>query len=311
MGADLASDNIMKDMAGMNEDSEVTPEEVEEGFIFMAGVSMGLIVFVSLLGCCSGHLRNKICLGIYGFFALVIMIVLFVYGGIMMGVATLGDGYCTKDRAAMSEGEREWLKETDKNVEKIDQEVGEVINSKMCTYLCPCYMGETGEIIEVYEDAFDEEDLNEYGRSWYGFYDQFEDEEYEELVWSIDPENSFLSIEECMEWLQEINEAYGGDYDVEDDVPLTEKEREMVAYFEEKYECAGLCDPPIFYFSKSIEDGPPKSGCFESMWDDIAAILNGLGTGPFVSAIMIFLSFFCMYPICCYNRDLHLGVEQI
>ena len=69
----------------------------------MVGVAACLIIFVAILGCCSGQLRSKCCLGIYGFFALVIMVLMFVYGGITMGIATIGDGYCTKDRSGMSE----------------------------------------------------------------------------------------------------------------------------------------------------------------------------------------------------------------
>jgi len=62
-------------------------------------VATVLILFVSLIGCCAGHLRNKICLGVYGFFALIIMIVMFFYGATVLGFAGLGDGYCTADRS--------------------------------------------------------------------------------------------------------------------------------------------------------------------------------------------------------------------
>ena len=105
MGMGFASDNIMTDLADLNEDSEVTSDEIAQGFQFMVGVAFALITLVAILGCCSGHLRHKCCLGVYGFFALVIMILLFVYGGIMMGLATIGDGYCTKDRSTMSADE--------------------------------------------------------------------------------------------------------------------------------------------------------------------------------------------------------------
>ena len=93
-------------MAEVNEDSKVTPKEVQQGFQFMVGVAACLIIFVAILGCCSGQLRNKICLGIYGFFALVIMGFMFAYGGITMGIAAVGDDYCTKDRSSMSDQER-------------------------------------------------------------------------------------------------------------------------------------------------------------------------------------------------------------
>jgi len=105
MGMGMASDNIMSELADLNSESEVSGDEISSAFQMMAGLAFAAIFFVSLLGCCAGQLRHKCCLGIYGFFALVIMIVLFIYGTILTGIASIGDGYCTKDRSTLSSDE--------------------------------------------------------------------------------------------------------------------------------------------------------------------------------------------------------------
>ena len=84
-GLAVAEDNILIGIA--EQDPTVKEDELVNGFKFMIGCTAALIIFVSVLGCCSGHLRSKICLGIYGFFALVIMALMFVYGAITLGVA--------------------------------------------------------------------------------------------------------------------------------------------------------------------------------------------------------------------------------
>ena len=63
----------------------------------------------------------------------------------------------------MSENEKQMMKEIDSWTEKADEEIGGVLNDKMCSRVCPCYYGADDENWNQYSD-FTEEELNEYKR---------------------------------------------------------------------------------------------------------------------------------------------------
>ena len=120
---------------------------------------------------------------------------MFVYGGILMGLAGLGTDYCTQDRSDWSADAKEQMKDLDEMVEKADQTVGDILNSRMCSDICPCYMGDDFNNIYAYSD---EALLNEYGRT-----NEPNLEDYDHMIWSADPETSFLTLEECKIYLDE------------------------------------------------------------------------------------------------------------
>jgi hypothetical protein len=74
-------------------------------------------------------------------------------------------------------------------------------------------------------------------------------------------------------------------------------------FIESEYNCAGICSPPLFYYSKSISNGPPKRGCINLMVKDIAPALSSLGQVLIVSGVLIILMIFCALPICCLKND--------
>jgi hypothetical protein len=39
---------------------------------------------------------------------------------------------------------------------------------------------------------------------------------------------------------------------------INDETMDLVEYFEEEYDCGGICQPSLFYFGKSIEIGPPR-----------------------------------------------------
>jgi hypothetical protein len=228
----MAGDNILIDIA--KNDEKVKEDEIKGGFTIMAAVVGVLIIFVSLIGCCTGHLRNKICVGIYGFFAFVIMILMFLYGATALGFAALGDNYCAKERDGWSQDQINAMKEIDDWTEKADIEIGTVINDKMCSEMCPCYMGDTGENLVAYA-LFTEADLNKYGRTLLSEYDDDYDwiEEYTPMVWGFTEDESFESLDECMIYWDELSEEYG--IENEEAPEISEENREFVRFFEEKY----------------------------------------------------------------------------
>jgi hypothetical protein len=74
-------------------------------------------------------------------------------------------------------------------------------------------------------------------------------------------------------------------------------------FIESEYECAGICSPPLFYYSKDINAGPPKRGCINKMVTVIAPAISSLGQVLIVSGVLIILMIFCALPICCLKND--------
>ena len=64
------------------------------------------------------------------------------------------------------------MEDVDKWIEKADETIGDVLNEKMCSWVCPCYNGANNENFDAYKDV-EEEELNEIGRTWiqYDIYD--------------------------------------------------------------------------------------------------------------------------------------------
>lgn len=74
-------------------------------------------------------------------------------------------------------------------------------------------------------------------------------------------------------------------------------------FIETEFDCAGICSPPLFYYSKNISNGPPKRGCIKLMVAEIAPALSSLGQVLIVSGVLIILMIFCALPICCLKNE--------
>jgi len=47
-----------------------------------------------------------------------------------------------------------------------------------------------------------------------------------------------------------------------------------VKYFEETYNCSGLCKTPLFYWMKPLSDGRPENPCIIAVWGDVRHLLD-------------------------------------
>lgn len=53
----------------------------------------------------------------------------------------------------------------------------------------------------------------------------------------------------------------------------SEKFNNIVSHIEDKYNCSGLCQPPLFYFTQSITKGPPQQACMEPLIEDMGLLM--------------------------------------
>jgi hypothetical protein len=70
---------------------------------------------------------------------------------------------------------------------------------------------------------------------------------------------------------------------------------DWVNFFEEEFDCAGICKPATFYYDRSIELGKPNSSCIESIKDELTSSFQGLGIATLVSGILLFFVFCMQY----------------
>lgn len=70
---------------------------------------------------------------------------------------------------------------------------------------------------------------------------------------------------------------------------MDEKSIRFIEFIEERYECSGLCKPPLFYLTQSVKSGPPKRGCLPPFADEFGATFTDLGVVMTVSGVFFFL----------------------
>ena len=70
---------------------------------------------------------------------------------------------------------------------------------------------------------------------------------------------------------------------------------DLIEFFESKYSCAGVCKPALFYYSKSVEGGPPAGSCVGNLKDEINAEFGGLGAATLCSGVLLLAIFIMQY----------------
>jgi len=48
------------------------------------------------------------------------------------------------------------------------------------------------------------------------------------------------------------------------------KELDIMQYFEDSFECSGMCHTGLFYFHRTLENGPPKDTCLVAFYEKLA-----------------------------------------
>ena len=71
--------------------------------------------------------------------------------------------------------------------------------------------------------------------------------------------------------------------------------KNWITFFEEEYDCAGICKPALFSWTRSIHEGRPTESCISSLKDDVTSNLFYLGLVGLVSGILLFCIFLSQY----------------
>jgi hypothetical protein len=77
---------------------------------------------------------------------------------------------------------------------------------------------------------------------------------------------------------------------------------QLLADFEEKYNCASMCSAPLFYLTKDVKEGPPTQDCLSAALTEI-----GSQTGPAavcaITGILLLISVAGGFVLCSKTKD--------
>ncbi len=68
--------------------------------------------------------------------------------------------------------------------------------------------------------------------------------------------------------------------------------------FEKSLNCNGICYPGLFYYFRSIKEGPPSKNCINGFTELFKDKALAIGILLLVSFFLTFLSHINSYPIC-------------
>jgi hypothetical protein len=162
------------------------------------------------------------------------------------------------------------------------------IDQMMCSETCPC----PADHHDIIEDDIDEKTLNKvYKRTW-----KEKSKEFKPMVFgSEDGGKEYETFEACFN--EKIAKAnHNGDSAIlKAAIDDFKRKVNTLKYYEEEYECSGMCDTPLFYSTKPIMDGLPEEDCIDSIIENVMdnKILAGVAGG---AGVLFLLCGLCSIP---------------
>ena len=70
---------------------------------------------------------------------------------------------------------------------------------------------------------------------------------------------------------------------------------DWIAWYEDTYDCAGICKVAAFYWTKNPATSRPSQSCINSLKDDITTPFLGLGVATMICGFLLFFIFIMQY----------------
>ena len=130
-------------------------------------------------------------------------------------------------------------------VTEFDTTVAQMSEKYMCSQVCPCFLDEA-----VPWTQLTEAELNEHGRTAIPGLDPTDTVGRMRMEFTtINGVVTYSSFKECLDYLLVLDEKPDGMPSKEDYEILVK----IATYFEHKYECSGVCTPPLFFLAARLE----------------------------------------------------------
>ena len=270
----LTNNAILEQMEKENPDIKDSKSLV---FIILLIFSLATIAIASL-GFLLRCIENRCFTCLYGIILLPTWIVLVVIGFVSLAASTASTD-AIQD-ACVEQSGKTYSQNGSQIVISIDIYESLFVNSRMCSDYCPCkpttYSGwdqntltmKAGSEIESYMDCIRIQADGDQARA------------NAEATLST-------SSDELMAFYVFANELYNQEgYD---------EISKWIKFFEDEYECAGICETATFYWSKPISAGRPDASCIESIKDDLTSAFQGLAITTLIAGIFLFFVFIMQY----------------
>jgi hypothetical protein len=76
-------------------------------------------------------------------------------------------------------------------------------------------------------------------------------------------------------------------------------DNDFVEELEEEYDCSGLCRPPLFWLTKSIEEGKPKKTCLTVVSDIIHEAATPYSNSCIIGAVTALFAWMLHFGLYC------------
>ena len=91
------------------------------------------------------------------------------------------------------------------------------------------------------------------------------------------------------EKVDELNEIFAK--------PETQQGLQFIEYFEKNYQCSGICETAMFYYTLNMEDGPPVETCNRYMKEFVSSNLTMVGIVTFLAGLVMLCLHCCQYNL--------------
>lgn len=216
-------------------------------------------------------------------------------------------------------------------IHRFDEISDGLLDKNMCTETCPCYSNMDGKEIDPHRiyTQLPETKMNKHDRTRY---ETASDESLAPMVFYDDKgKPAFDNFEQCYDYWLDLKEEddsidllkkfkisdniinnglgrpfFGKKHDgvrIAHDMSDLEflklwNEIEIYSLLEENLQCSGMCSPSLFYFSRDISEGPPKSTCLIKFKHYMAFLLDAYAASSILcglTTVILFLLHFGLY----------------
>lgn len=165
----------------------------------------------------------------------------------------------------------------------------------MCSRNCPCKTLEKKEGVSSWQDMTREELDADYKRS-------------KVFVFTSNPDVvTYDSYDDCIENIKDpsVPENLAAGYmatqafyrfatSFRNQADFTDI-KEWIEFFEDEYECAGICKKALFNWIQPVSEGIPTKSCVSAVKDDLTGSFMGLAICTLISGVLLFFIWLCQY----------------
>lgn len=70
---------------------------------------------------------------------------------------------------------------------------------------------------------------------------------------------------------------------------------DWMKWFEDEFDCGGICVKSLFFWSKDLSAGPPSEACLKGMHDGLTSAFTGLSVCTLLAGIFLLFMFIWQY----------------